>query len=98
VLVLCTRGLHWRGSDVASTSTTAAIKGLLTNQTRLIYQLTNQTRLIYQLTNQMRLIYQLTNQTRLICQLTNQTRLIYQLTNQMRTKPEREIAIVQVKI
>jgi hypothetical protein len=62
-----TRGLHWRGSDVAST--TAAIKGPLTNQIRLIYQLTNQMRLIYQLTNQMRLIYQLTNQMRLIYQI-----------------------------
>jgi hypothetical protein len=31
-----TRGLHWEGSDVAST--TVAIKGPLTNQTRLIYQ------------------------------------------------------------
>jgi hypothetical protein len=58
--------LNWRDVYIGEVQrfTTAAIKGPLTNQMRLIYQLTNQTRLIYQLTNQTRLIYQLTNQMR----------------------------------
>ena len=44
---------------------------LLTNQSRVLFELTNQSRVLFELTNQSRVLSELTNQSRVLSELTN---------------------------